>query len=480
MNLTLLTDLYQINMAYAYFQKGKKDQEVVFDLFFRKNPCGNGYAVAAGLEQAIEYITNITLSSEDIDYLRKTYHYDEDFLNYLSNFKFTGELYAVPEGSIVFPMEPLIRIKAPVIQAQFIETTLLNIVNHQTLIATKAARVTESAKGGVVMEFGLRRAQGPDAGLYGARAAFIGGVQATSNVLAGQMFNIPVKGTHAHSYVQSYPSELEAFEAFAQTFPDNCILLVDTYDTLHSGVPNAIQVFHKMKAKLGDKFKNFGIRLDSGDLAFLSKAARKMLDEAGLQEASIVASSDLDEFLIQDLIGQGAKIDAWGVGTNLITSHDCPALGGVYKLVAEEEEGKLIPKIKVSENPEKITTPGYKKVVRFYSKEDHHAIVDLIMLEDEPIPSEEFIAFDPINTWKRKKVKNFIAKELLQPIIVNGELVYDFPSLDEIRRYSLQEREHFSVEMRRLVNPHIYHVDLSEPLWELKRDLLAEARKGNV
>lgn len=480
MNLSLLTDLYQLNMMYAHFKRGKKNQLVVFDLFYRKNPCGNGYAIAAGLEQVIQYLTNIRLSEEDLRFLREEYGYDEDFLDYLRNFTFTGEMYAIPEGTVVFPGEPLIRIKAPIMEAQFLETTLLNIINHQTLIATKASRIMEAAKGGTVMEFGLRRAQGPDAGVYGARAAYIGGVHATSNVLAGQRFNIPVKGTHSHSYVQSYPSELEAFESFAETFPDNCILLVDTYDTLRSGVPNAIKVFRKMKEKLGDAFKNFGIRLDSGDLAFLSKEARKMLDEAGFPEAIIVASSDLDELLIRDLITQGAKIDSWGVGTNLITSNDCPALGGVYKLVAEEEGGKLVPKIKVSENPIKITTPGYKKVVRFYSQEDHLALVDLIMLEEEPIPTGEFIAFDPINTWKRKKVKNFIAKELLVPIFINGELVYESPPLQEIRAYALQQKDHFSEETKRLVNPHNYHVDLSEPLWQLKRKLLAEARKEKL
>lgn len=480
MNWTLLTDLYQINMMYAYFKDGKKDQEVVFDLFYRKNPCGNGYAIAAGLEQVIEYLSQLCFTQEDIDYLRETYQFEEEFLDLLRSLRFTGELYAIPEGSVVFPKEPLIRIKASVIEAQLIETTVLNIVNHQTLIATKASRIAEAAADSTILEFGLRRAQGPDAGLYGARAAFIGGAHATSNVLAGKLFHIPVKGTHAHSYVQSYPSELEAFEAFAQTFPTNCILLVDTYDTLQSGVPNAIAVFQKMKEKFGDQFTNFGIRLDSGDLAFLSKETRKMLDAAGFPKATIVASSDLDEFLIRELIGQEAKIDAWGVGTNLITSHNCPALGGVYKLVAEEENGQLKPKIKVSENSEKITTPAYKKVVRFLSKQNSKPLVDLIMLADEPIPTKEFIAFDPINTWKRKKIKDFEAKELLVPVFKAGKLVYTCPSLQVIQDYSKKEKAGFSAEMRRLVNPHTYHVDLSEPLWQLKNKLLSEARKEKV
>lgn len=475
MNKTLLTDFYQINMMYSHFKNGKINQETVFDLYFRKNPGQSGYAIAAGLEQAVDYIVNLKFSDDDLQYLRTVGSYDDDFLNYLKSFRFTGELYAVPEGTVVFPHEPLIRVKAPIGQAQLIETALLNIVNHQTLIATKAARIMEAAGERMVMEFGLRRAQGSDAGLYGARAAYIGGVQATSNVLAGQMFGIPVKGTHSHAFVQSYPSEYEAFLDFARTFPDNCILLVDTYDTLNSGVPNAIKVFSKMKEELGERFVNFGIRLDSGDLAYFSKQARKMLDEAGFSEAIIVASSDLDEFLISDLNSQGAQVDVWGVGTNLITSKDCPALGGVYKLAAEENNGILVPKIKVSENPEKITNPGYKKVVRFYDRDTQRAIVDLIMLEEEEIPTGPFIAFDPVNTWKRKRVENFIAKSLLQPVIVNGEVVYSFPTLQEIQRYAKEEKDRFAPEVRRLINPHVYHVDLSLQLWELKQRLLEEA-----
>lgn len=479
MNLTMLTDLYQINMMYAHYCNGKMDQEVVFDLFYRKNPRNSGYAIAAGLAQVIEYIENLSFTEDDIKYLKSVHDYEEGFLDELRSFRFTGEIYAVPEGTVVFPQEPLLRIKAPIFEAQLIETALLTIVNHQTLIASKASRVVEAAGDGAVMEFGLRRAQGPDAGLYGARAAFIGGVSATSNVLAGKKFGIPVKGTHAHAYVQSYPSEYEAFLAFARIFPQNALLLVDTYDTLGSGVPNAIRTFKQMKQELGDEFKGYGIRLDSGDLAFLSKEVRKMLDEAGFPEAVIVASSDLDEYLIRELKGQGAKIDIWGVGTNLITSKDSPSLGGVYKLVAEEEGGQLKPKIKISENPQKITTPAYKKIVRFYHKHSAKAIVDLIMLDDEEIPAKEFVAFDPVNTWKKKKVHNFVARELLVPVFQQGKLVYDIPSLAEIQQYARQEKQRFSAEVRRLINPHIYHVDLSKKLWHLKNELLEKARKKN-
>lgn len=476
-NLTLMTDYYQISMMYSYFKNNKTDQEVVFDVFFRKSPCKNGYAIAAGLEQVIEYIQQLHFTDEDLAFLSEEYAYEPDFIEELRKLRFTGELYAVPEGTIIFPQEPFMRIRTRLFEAQLLETAILNIVNHQTLIATKAARVVEAAEGDIVMEFGLRRAQGPDAGIYGSRAAFIGGVDATSNVLAGKMFGIPVKGTHSHAYVLSYESELAAFEAFAHTFPENCILLVDTYDTLSSGVPNAIATFKKMKSHYGERFKNFGIRLDSGDLAYMSKASRKMLDEHGFPEALIVASSDLDEYLIRELKKQGAKINSWGVGTNLITSRDCPALGGVYKLVAEEEDGKLIPKIKVSENPEKITTPAYKKAVRFFDRDTNKALVDLIMLEDEEIPEKDFVAFDPINTWKRKTIRNFKARELLLPIFVKGQLVYRTPSLVEIQQHARQEKEFFSPEMRRLVNPHLYHVDLSEKLWSLKNQLLSEAKK---
>jgi len=476
-NLTLLTDYYQINMMYAHYKNDLLNKEVVFDVFFRKNPCDSGYSIFAGLEQVIEYIKNIRFTQEDIDYLASVHQYDSNFLQFLLEFRFTGDMWAMPEGTIVFPNEPFIKIRTNILEAHLVETTILNIINHQTLIATKASRVVHAAAGDPVLEFGLRRAQGPDAGIYGARAAFIGGVNATSNVLAGKMFSIPIKGTHAHAYVQSYPTELEAFLAFSHAFPNNASLLVDTYDTLNRGVPNAIKTFQIMKEKLGDQFTNYGIRLDSGDLAYLSKRARRMLDEAGFPEATIVASNDLEEDIIRDLKLQGAKIDVWGVGTNLITSRECPSLGGVYKLVAEKEGEHLIPKIKISENPEKITTPGCKKVVRFYDRHTKKAMLDLIMLEDEEIPQEPFMAFDPINIWKKKEVRNFSFKELLLPIFQSGKQVYSIPDLDEIREYAKHELKTISVEMKRLHNPHIYHVDLSKKLWDLKYGLLNQSRK---
>lgn len=474
-NLTMLTDLYQINMVYAHYKSRRTDQRVVFDLFFRNNPFGNGYTITAGLEQVIEYIDTFEVTSEDIAYLKSTYAYDPDFLKWLQTIRFTGNLWAVPEGTVVFPFVPLIRVQTTMAEAQLLETTLLNLINHQTLIATKASRIVEAAGGQPVLEFGLRRSQGPDAGIYGARAAYIGGVAATSNVMAGQRFGIPVRGTHAHAYVQSFPSEVEAFRAFAATFPDQAILLVDTYNTLGSGVPHAIEVFREMKDKYGDRFYNYGIRLDSGDLAYLSKEARMQLDEAGFQEATITASSDLDEKLIRDLKMQGAAIDSWGVGTNLITAKDSPALGGVYKLAACEENGEMVPKIKVSENPEKVTNPGTKKVVRFYSQKTNRAILDYIMLAEEDVPTEPFVAFNPIYPWKKKTVSHYSSRELLIPIYHQGRKVYNSPSLHAIRSYALEERESFSPEIRRIVNPHEYHVDLSLPLWQLKRNLVEKS-----
>lgn len=475
-NLTMLTDLYQINMAYAHYQTGRMDQEVVFDLFFRKNPSHSGYTVTAGLEQVIEYIQHFSFTDEDIAYLRTVHPYDEGFFSLLRDVRFTGDLWAIPEGTFVFPHEPLLRIRARMIEAQLLETTLLNIINHQSLIATKASRIVSAAGSRPVLEFGLRRAQGADAGLFGARAAYIGGVEATSNVLAGQKFGIPIKGTHAHAYVQSFSNELEAFRSFAAAFPDQCVLLVDTYHTLESGVPHAIQVFREMKEKWGKQFRGYGIRLDSGDLAYLSKEARAMLDEAGFPEASIVASSDLDEKLIQDLLLQGASIDVWGVGTNLITSSDNPALGGVYKLAASMDGQHLVPKIKVSENPSKITNPGVKKVVRFYDQQSLRAKLDMIFLADESIPNSTFVAFDPVHPWKKKTVKNFKAKELLVPIFQQGALVYPSPSLEEMKQHAEKERRSFSPEILRLTNPHEYHVDLSKELWTLKQELVEQAK----
>ncbi|MFU0800852.1 MAG: nicotinate phosphoribosyltransferase [Xylanivirga thermophila] len=471
-NLTMLTDLYQLTMMYGYYKTGKANDTVVFDLFFRKTAWENSYAIAAGLEQVIELIDDLHFSEEDIAYLRSLNLFDEGFLEMLREFKFTGEIYAVPEGTVVFPYEPIIRVKAPIFQAQLIETPMLNIINHQTLIATKASRVVHAAQGGAIMEFGLRRAQGPDAGLYGARAAMIGGCASTSNVLAGQMFDVPVSGTHAHSWIMSFPDELSAFRAYADAFPDSCLLLVDTYNTLESGVPNAIEVFKELREK---GYEPLGIRLDSGDIAYLSKKAREMLDEAGFPNANIVASGDLDEEIIWDLKAQGVQVDSWGVGTALITSKDNPALGGVYKLSAKEEDGKLIPKIKISENSWKITNPGYKKVVRFYNKTNGKAIADLIMLGEENIDENKPITiFDPVETWKRMTLRNFKVRELLVPVFVDGKRVYECPKIMDIQAYAKGEMDTLWEEYKRLRNPHSYKVDLSQKLYDLKQRLLKE------
>ncbi len=473
-NLTLLTDLYELTMMQGYF-KNNANETVVFDAFYRRNPSGNGFAICCGLEQVIDYIKNLRFEKDDIEYLRSTGIFEEDFLEYLANFKFTGDIYAIPEGSVVFPKEPLIKVIAPIMEAQLIETAILNIVNHQSLIATKAQRVVYAAQGDGVMEFGLRRAQGPDAGIYGARAAVIAGCVATSNVLAGQMFDIPVKGTHAHSWVMSFPDEYTAFKTYANLYPDACILLVDTYDTLKSGVPNAIKVFTEMR-QAGIELKNYGIRLDSGDLAYMSKKARKLLDAAGFEDAIISASSDLDEYLINSLKNQNAKISSWGVGTNLITSADCPAFGGVYKLAAvlDEKTGEFVPKIKVSENSAKITNPGNKTVFRIYDEEGKIQ-ADLIALADEKYNSDEaLLLFDPVETWKKTYLKpgEYTIKEILVPIFKNGECVYESPSTMEIREYCRKEVESLWEESKRLFNPHEVYVDLSKKLYTIKQQLL--------
>ena len=474
-NLTLMTDLYQLTMMQGYFRE-QKNNTVIFDMFFRTNPCDGGYAICAGLEQVIEYIKDLSFEPEDIDYLRSTGLFGEDFLDYLSNFKFTGDIYAIPEGTVVFPQEPLLKVVAPAIEAQLIETTILNIINHQCLIATKAARVVHAAQGDGIMEFGLRRAQGPDAGIYGARAAMIAGCVGTSNVLAGQMFDVPIKGTHAHAWIMNFPDELTAFRTYAKLYPKACILLVDTYDTLKSGVPNAIKVFKEMQAA-GIPLTFYGIRLDSGDLAFLSRQARRMLDEAGFPNVKICASGDLDEEVIWDLKAQGAAIDIWGVGTKMITSMDNPALGGVYKLAAEECDGVFVPRIKISENPAKVTNPGVKQLYRFYDKKSGKALADMIALHDEDFSSGEPIEiFDPENTWKRMTLCEYEARKLLVPVFENGELVYELPALSEIAAYCKTELESFWDEYRRLTRPHRYKVDLSPKLYELKHSLLANRR----
>ncbi|MFT9848588.1 nicotinate phosphoribosyltransferase [Aneurinibacillus sp. REN35] len=473
-NLTMSTDLYQINMMYAYYKKGIDSQRTVFDVFFRKAPCGSGYAIFAGLEQVLEYIENIQFTEDDIAYLKSVYPYEEAFLDRLRAFRFTGNIAAMKEGTVAFPGEPLIRVEAPICEAQLIETAMLTIINHQTLIATKAARIVGAAKGDTILEFGLRRAQGTEAGYYGARAAYIGGVHATSNIMAGRDFDIPVKGTHAHSFVQIFEHEFDAFTAYSEAFPDETVLLVDTYDTLGVGIPHAIRLGLEMKEK-GRKL--LGIRLDSGDLAYLSKKARKMLDEAGLQDVAIVASSDLDEKLIQDLKNQEAQISIWGVGTNLITSYDCPALGGVYKLAAVEKDGVWQPRLKISENPTKITNPGYKQVIRFYDRDTDKPLGDLIALKEETIPEDNITMFHPLFPHKRKVIRNYRMEMLLEPVIEQGQICYTAPSLTNIRAYAKEQLDHLSPEIKRLVNPHEYHVDLSQKLWDLKQSLIHKERE---
>ncbi|MDR1000878.1 MAG: nicotinate phosphoribosyltransferase [Clostridiales bacterium] len=479
-NLALLTDLYELTMMNGYLNEGMSDRIVVFDLFYRTNPCDNGYAIAAGMEQALDYIKNARFGEDELIYLQSLGIFDDRFIDALRNFKFSGDIFAVPEGTVVFPNEPLVKVKGPVLEAQLLETALLNIINHQSLIATKAARVSQAAQGSPVLEFGLRRAQGPDAGLYGARAAIIGGCAATSDVLAGQMFGVPVRGTHAHSWVMSFDDELSAFRAYASSFPDACTLLVDTYDTLRQGVPNAITVFKEMRDK-GVKLKNYGIRLDSGDLAYLSKQARKMLDAAGFSDAVISASSDLDENLISSLKIQEAKIDVWGVGTRLITSLDCPAFGGVYKLACEyDASGKAVPKLKLSENPEKVTNPGDKKVYRLYDADTGMFKADLVALERETIDfSRDLTIFDPMATWKRSTLAGgqYTARELLIPMVVSGEVVYQSPSVMEIRDNCRRELATLWDEHKRLVNPQTCYVDLSQELYDLKQQMIKDLRR---
>ncbi len=475
-NLTLLTDFYELTMMQGYFKQKDANKTVVFDVFYRNNPFGNGFAICAGLEQVIEYINNLHFDQEDVDYLRSTGMFQEDFLDYLLHFKFSGDIYAIPEGTVVFPREPLVKVIAPIMEAQLVETALLNIINHQSLIATKTYRIVHAAQGDGVMEFGLRRAQGPDAGIYGARAAMIAGCIGTSNVLTGQMFDVPVKGTHAHSWIMSFPDELTAFRTYAHLYPSACILLVDTYDTLNSGVPHAIQVFKEMR-KEGIPLTFYGIRLDSGDLAYLSKQAKQMLDEAGFSDAVISASNDLDEELINSLKLQGAAINSWGVGTNLITAKDCPSFGGVYKLAAVKDEAteKFIPKIKLSENAEKITNPGNKTIQRIYSRENGKIIADLICLADEKFDeSNSLLLFDPIQTWKKTHLapKSYTMRELLVPIFKKGTCIYSLPKVMDIQAYCKKELTTLWEESRRLVNPHKVHVDLSNELWQIKKALL--------
>lgn len=474
-NLTLLTDLYELTMMQGYFRNKTQNETVIFDAFYRNNPQGGGYAISAGLEQVIDYINNLHFSQEDISYLSSLNLFEKDFLEYLESFHFSGDIYAIPEGNLMFPREPMVKVIAPIMEAQLIETAILNIINHQSLIATKTSRVCYAAKGDGIMEFGLRRAQGPDAGLYGARAAMIGGCVGTSNVLAGRLFDVPVKGTHAHSWIMSFPDEYTAFKTYARMYPLACILLVDTYDTLKSGVPNAIKVFREMQEE-GIPLTFYGIRLDSGDLAYLSKKARKMLDEAGFPDAVISASNDLDEFLIDSLKAQGATITSWGVGTHLITSKDCPSFGGVYKLAAiMDSSGNFIPKIKLSENSEKITNPGNKTIYRIYEKSTGKVKADLICLVGETFDENEpLLLFDPLEPWKKTKLAagSFSLKELLVPVFSKGKCVYHSPSVMEIRQICQNELNTLWDETRRLVNPHKVYVDLSAKLYDMKISLL--------
>ena len=475
-NLTLLTDLYELTMMQGYFREKDANETVIFDAFYRTNPDGNAFSICAGLEQVIDYVKNLHFDDADIEYLRGLGIFDEDFLEYLHNFKFSGDIYAIPEGTVVFPREPLVKVIAPIMEAQLVETAILNIINHQSLIATKTSRIVFAARGDGIMEFGLRRAQGADAGTYGARAAMIAGCIGTSNVLAGKLFDVPVKGTHAHSWIMSFPDELTAFRAYAKLYPSACILLADTYDTLGSGVPNAIRVFQEMR-DAGIPLTFYGIRLDSGDLAYISKKARKMLDDAGFPDAVISASNDLDEYLIDSLKAQGCKVTSWGVGTHLITSKDCPSFGGVYKLAAIKDRytGKFIPKIKLSENTEKVTNPGNKTIQRIYDKETGKIIADLICLVDEEFDEKNsLLLFDPIETWKKTHLApgTYTMRELLVPIFKNGECVYESPKVMDIREYCKKEQEALWDESRRLVNPHEIHVDLSNELWHMKAQLL--------
>ena len=472
LNLTMLCDFYELTMGQGYFTQGYADRITYFDLFFRRCPDGGGFAIAAGLEQIVQYIQELHFEPEDIDYLRGRKLFTEDFLDYLANFRFTGDIWAVPEGTPVFPKEPIITVRAPAIQAQLVETYLLLCVNHQSLIATKANRVVRAAEGRTVLEFGSRRAQGADAAILGARAAYIGGCHGTACTISDQLFGVKAGGTMAHAWVQMFDSEYEAFKAYVQMYPTNATLLVDTYNTLKSGVPNAIRVFDEVLKPLG--ITKCGIRLDSGDLAYLTRQARKMLDEAGWTGCQISVSNSLDEYIIRDVLRQGAKIDMFGVGERLITAKSEPVFGGVYKLVAvEEPDGTVIPKIKISENVGKITNPHYKKLYRFFANDTGKAIADYLTVYDETVDDTGNLEiFDPDATWKRKTVYNFTAKELQVPIFRNGELVYQLPTLEEIRTYCKAQVDTLWEEVRRFDNPQTYYVDLSQKLWDVKYGLL--------
>ena len=468
-NMTLLTDFYELTMANGYYETGMADDIAYFDMFFRKIPDEGGFAIMAGLEQMIGYLDNLRFDQRDIDYLREKDMFSEGFLEYLKNFKFECDVWAVPEGTPVFPGEPLVTVRGPVIQAQFVETILLLAINHQSLIATKANRIVRAAQGRGVMEFGTRRAHGGSGAVHGARAAYIGGCIGTACAVAERDFKVPALGTMAHSWVQMFPNEYEAFKAYAKVYPENCTLLVDTYNVIKSGIPSAIKVFKEMKPQ------KMGIRIDSGDVTYLTKKARAMLDRAGLKECTIVVSNSLDEYIIRDVIGQGACIDAFGVGERLITSKSEPVFGGVYKLAALEKDGVLIPKMKISENVEKITNPGFKTVYRLYDKDTNKAVADVITLDHEKIPEgSDYEIFDPQVIWKRKKISNFYAKNLRVQIFDKGVCVYKSPDIDDIRDYCKAQIDTLWEEILRFENPHEFYVDLSKELWELKTKLIEE------
>ena len=476
-NMTLLCDFYELTMANGYFELGKRDEIAYFDVFFRRIPDGGGFAIAAGLEQLIDYIHNLKFTADDIEFLRSKGVFSEEFLSYLADFSFTGDIWAVPEGTPIFPNEPILVVRAPAIEAQFIETFVLLCLNHQSLIATKANRVVRAAEGRPVAEFGSRRAQGADGAILGARAAYIGGCAATACTISDRDYAIPATGTMAHSWVQMFDTEYDAFVAYCKMYPTNATLLVDTYDVLKSGIPNAIRAFKEVLIPQG--ITHCGIRLDSGDITYLSKRARKMLDEAGLTDCKIVVSNSLDENIIRDIIRQGAQIDTFGVGERLITAKSSPVFGGVYKLVAKEQGGKVIPKIKISENPEKITNPHFKKIYRIYDNETGTAIADLLTVFDETIDeSQPLELFDPVETWKKKTVTNYTARELLVPIFKSGKCVYDAPHISDIQKYCRAEVDTLWEEVKRFENPHRYYVDLSQKLWDIKHELLVN--RGNT
>ena len=473
-NLTMLVDFYELTMANGYFNKDLINKVACFDMFFRRIPDGGGYCIMAGVEQLTEYLSNLKFTEEDIKFLRNKNMFSEDFLNYLENFEFCCDVWAVPEGNPVFPNEPLVIVKGPVIQAQFIETMILLTINHQTLIATKANRICNAANGRPVMEFGSRRAQGYDGAIYGARAAVIGGCSSTACTISDQRFNIPAVGTMAHSWVQLFDSEYDAFKAWCEIYPDNSVLLVDTYNVLKSGLPNAIKVFDEVLKSKGIRPK--GIRIDSGDITYLTKKCRKILDEAGYEDCGIVISNSLDEYIIRDVLEQGACIDSFGVGERLITAKSEPVFGGVYKLSAVEKDNVLIPKIKISENEEKITNPGFKKVIRIFDKNTNMAIADLITMHDEVIDENlPLEIFNPVHTWKRKKITNYYTKDLLVPIFKKGKLVYNNPTVLEIKEFAKKECKKLWPEILRFENPHTYYVDLSNKLWSIKQKLLHES-----